>query len=80
MKSQYPLLPSSYLCIEPLIYLQNFCGLRQATEEFVQFLKSESAKVMQEDTEDSGQVLDKEVDDSLSSFFYTQTFTPPEED
>lgn len=80
MKSQYPLLPSSYLCTEPLVYLQNFCGIRQATEEFVQFLKSESAKIMQEDPDASEQGLNKEDDDSLASFFYSQSFTPPGED
>ncbi|NEU07205.1 hypothetical protein GZH53_02670 [Flavihumibacter sp. R14] len=80
MKSQYPLLSASCLYTEPLDYLENFCGIRQVTKEFVQFLKSESGKIMEEDSDDAGQALNTEEGDNPASFFYTQTFTPSSED
>lgn len=77
MKSQYPFAPITYQSSEPLNYLQNFEGIRQISVEKVKIIKAEFSKEKQGD---KSSLLDKEEDDTLSSYFYNQSFTPCDED
>ena len=81
MKSQYPFNPITYQNSEPLDYLQTFAGLRQMSIEKVKIIKTECLCAEQKDgDEEQSSMLNKEEDDGLASFFYTQSFTLSDED
>jgi len=80
MKSQYPVSPVTYQSSEPLIYLQNFSNVRQFTVERAEEIKSDSKQELSADSVDQVTPQDKAADDGLASFFYSQSFTPSNED
>jgi hypothetical protein len=80
MKSQYPFNPITYQNSEPEAYLKTFDGLRQMSAEKVKIIKTECLSAEQKDGEEQSSMLNKEEDDGLASFFYTQSFTLSDED
>ena len=80
MKSQYPVSPVTYQCSEPLIYLQNFSNVRQFTAERAEEIKADSKQEISADDVEQPVPQDKQADDGLASFFYSQSFTPSNED
>ena len=80
MKSQYPGSPVTYQNSEPQTYLQNYDRIQQISRENAEIIKSYFKPAKEETYNDVSISLDKEEDDSISSFFYAQSFTPTEED
>ena len=79
MKSQHPCNPITYQDSEPLDYLQTYAGLRQMSVEKVKIIKTECLRAQQKEGEEQSTMLNKEEDDGLASFFYTQSFTSDED-
>lgn len=80
MKSQYPVSPVTYQNSEPKSYLQNFSHVRQITAEKAEKIKSDSKQENSLKSAGKAVPAQKEEEDGLSSFFYSQTFTPSNED
>lgn len=81
MKSQYPGMPITYQNSEPLNYLATYSGIQQICREKVEAIKLQFKQALDELTETvPDDSLKKEEDDSFSSFFYVQTFTPNEDE
>jgi hypothetical protein len=79
MKSQYPGMPITYQNSEPLNYLATYSGIQQICREKVESLKLQFKQAVRDISQDEPANTDKEEDDSFSSFFYSQSFTPNED-
>jgi hypothetical protein len=80
MKSQYPVSPVTYQSSEPANYLQNFSHVRQITPEIAEKIKSDSRQAVEPKRADRGRPQEKAEDDGLASFFYSEGFSPSNED
>jgi len=80
MKSQYPVSPVTYQSSEPASYLQNFSHVIQITPEKAEKIKSDSRQAVEPKPTERDVRREKEEDDGLASFFYSQSFTPSNED
>lgn len=78
MKSQYPGKPITYQNSEPLNYLQTYCGIQQISPENVRIIKLQFKQADHQKTAYEPSVFEKEEDDALASFFYTQSFLEEE--
>ena len=79
MKSQYPGQPITYQNSEPLNYLQTYCGIRQISPEKARLIKLQCKQADHQRSEGEPSTFEKEEDDSLASFFYTQSFLEEED-
>jgi hypothetical protein len=80
MKSQYPVSPVTYQNSEPANYLQNFSHVRQITPEKAEKIKSDARQDVSPESGDQTVPPQNEAEDGLASFFYSQSFTPSNED
>lgn len=80
MKSQYPGMPITYQNSEPLNYLATYSGIQQICREKVEAIKLQFKQALDEINGDQRADSIKEEDDSFSSFFYSQSFTPNEDE
>jgi hypothetical protein len=80
MKSQYPGMPITYQNSEPLNYLATYSGIQQICREKVEAIKSQFKQALEELSQEEPIISVKEEDDSFSSFFYSQSFTPSEDE
>lgn len=80
MKSQYPGMPITYQNSEPLNYLETYSNIQQICREKVESIKLQFKQALQEAIEGESANANKEEDDSFSSFFYSQSFTPNDEE
>lgn len=79
MKSQYPEQPITYQNSEPLNYLQTYCRIQQISPEKARIIKLQFKQADHQKGEDEPATFEKEEDDGLASFFYSQSFLEDED-
>lgn len=80
MKSQYPGMPITYQNSEPSNYLAAYSGIQQICREKVESIKLQFKQALPDARQGEPTTADKEEDDSFASFFYSQSFTPNEDE